>query len=603
MLRVASAFLLAICLHVMSAMADGFPPIADRYDTISDDARAIVKGLKKLQAKTEIGVNFVDYNQAVSEVYPDLTLFLESAEARNQPELRFVLANSMDCYLTVRELWSKKVSSDDPLDQYSATVKLITAQPTLWKVAGANTSGAAALLDSPKADLQQVQDMISTNADSLTLEAALAAADEEGARLQRESRAKETGVAVPAEVTEEDRQDLAALAIQEGDLLAGTVSNGVQPRLPAFYEKVPPARQEGMVMLSRDGEPAGDVTILLYDDITVAKKAYEALQRNMGGDRRRVSDLGNIAEAAGSTPSVRHVSVIFRRHTAVVDATIHGQFPIDAALDGLRKTDLRLAKTAGEGGPSDSSSTERSLAEVLFQDGDLGEAVVGTTVADGVPPMLQSMLPSADRASVELKSGGAPCGFVAGFAYESIAAASKAYRQVATSFGRGAGKVSRIGNEAVYVVHRAGTGSLVFRRGDTVVCVRCPATEVDELAAFARKIDARFVESDDGRGETSNGDAINVRELCETADEVIAEGGDKARFMRSIVGIAGTKTWQRKGEDSTFEGTLVSVSPDGVVFETPDGEITIRVQDLSGDSGSKIVRLKEISRKLAALGE
>jgi hypothetical protein len=72
------AMIAAFCLLVTIAVAEDFPPIGSRYDTISEDVRAIIKALKKLEARTEIGVNFVDYDRAVSEIYPDVKVFLES---------------------------------------------------------------------------------------------------------------------------------------------------------------------------------------------------------------------------------------------------------------------------------------------------------------------------------------------------------------------------------------------------------------------------------------------------------------------------------------------------------------------------------------------
>lgn len=139
-----TAGLLALTSCAAITFAVEFPPIDNRYDTVCEDARSVVKSLKKLQARIEIGIDYSDYDKAVADTFPDVKVFLESAEAQQQPELRFLLDNAMGCHLQVRSLWSQKATSSDPFEKFYAATTLITAQPTLWKVAGENIRVAAA---------------------------------------------------------------------------------------------------------------------------------------------------------------------------------------------------------------------------------------------------------------------------------------------------------------------------------------------------------------------------------------------------------------------------------------------------------------------------
>lgn len=627
-------FLGFLAVGTVPGLADEFPPISDRYDVISDDARAVVKSLKKLEARTEIGVNFVDYDRAVSDVYPDVKVFLDSPEARTQPELRFVLANAMDCHLKVRSLWATKVSSDDPIEKYNASVAFITAQPMLWKVAGANISGASALIDSPKTDLQKVQESIAKNVESLTVAGALRAAEEEEIRLWRESRAQKTGCPVPAAPPPEDRHDLSAIGFQQGDYGNDFIGGEIRGRLPPVYESVPPARQEGEVPLLQGGKKVGRIGVLIYGDVETARKAYAAIRGGFGSDRRPIPSLGNIAEGTGQ-------SVAFRRHTAVVNAYVAGT-PVPVALDGLRKVDARVAKLVGDGEPEQPIEVELSseaagpgrqdpvpdrgdVAEMpanpvaqkpepadvkrlatLVEEGDFGKEISIAPLGTDVPPIFRSLPPSSARASARLLSGGEQKGFVAGFVYGELEGARQAFDQVAESLGKASQKIGRVGNEAAAVVlPGADCADLVFRRDSTVVCVRCPVKTVDQIVAFARKIDTRLKGPEEEK-QVARPESFDIRALSESAKEMAKEGGEKALYGKIISSIAASKKWVRKGveEDEPFEGTVVEITPDGAaVFETAKGRVTLRAQELSGDSGARIVRLKEVCRKLAALEE
>jgi hypothetical protein len=153
-----------------------FPPLGDRYKSPAEDATAVLKALSKLQARTEIAINFRDYDKAVADVYPDVRVFLDSVEARTMPEVRMLFANAMTCFLKVQSIWSTSITSDSPAAQYDASILILTARPALWKTAAANVAGARAFLESTDEDRQKAQQMVTANAQALTVEAALVSA-------------------------------------------------------------------------------------------------------------------------------------------------------------------------------------------------------------------------------------------------------------------------------------------------------------------------------------------------------------------------------------------------------------------------------------------
>jgi len=132
-----AAFVICIAMLGVTEEPPAFLPIGNRYDDVPQEAGDVVKSLKKLQVRTEIRVNFPDYDRAVSYIYPDVKVFVQSAEAREMPELRLVLTNAMDCYLKVCELSSIKLSTDDVVKKFCFSNQLITAQP-VFPASGGN---------------------------------------------------------------------------------------------------------------------------------------------------------------------------------------------------------------------------------------------------------------------------------------------------------------------------------------------------------------------------------------------------------------------------------------------------------------------------------
>jgi len=74
-------------------------------------AKDALMGLKKLQARTQAGISYSDYSNAVSEAKVRLNLYLESYEAQKYRELSNSLSKTMAHYEYAGMIWNYKNSS------------------------------------------------------------------------------------------------------------------------------------------------------------------------------------------------------------------------------------------------------------------------------------------------------------------------------------------------------------------------------------------------------------------------------------------------------------------------------------------------------------
>jgi len=481
-----------------------FPQLGDRYSAPSDDARSVMKALSKLQARTEIAINFIDYDKAVSDVYPDVKVFLDSAEAKSMPEMRLLVANAMACYLKAQSIWSTSISSDSPLAKYEASNLLLTARPVLWKVAAANLTAAKVFLEGTNEDRQKAQQMVADEANTLTAEAALVLAEEQLCELDRQSRAKESGVPVPQRIPDTDKKDLTSLLFAEGVFGNGVTAGPLKARLPRIFEKVPPAIQEGRMVLLKGGESCGGVAGLIYSDSKTAKVALDAIAGGYGDAKQRVKGVGDAAVGVESL-GASSVSMVFRRGPVVVSMQ-SPLLPLTATVAAAKKLDERIAAifpggvAAGEGAedpaeaapPEDAAATD-SLADLLFVDGDLSDSVTGGAFQEQVPPMFSEVPAASEQGFVPLTDLGKRVGSITGFVYDNEKAAKAAFDVIAKGIGSQGAKVSGVGSAAYASrVTSPGSHDLVFRRGAAVVHLRAPVKKTADLTTAAKRIDARI---------------------------------------------------------------------------------------------------------------
>lgn len=65
--------------------------------------------LKRLEARTEVGVSKTAYSSALGEAYFSVKQFLESADAKSMPELGKALTKTVYWYKAADEFWDIKV--------------------------------------------------------------------------------------------------------------------------------------------------------------------------------------------------------------------------------------------------------------------------------------------------------------------------------------------------------------------------------------------------------------------------------------------------------------------------------------------------------------
>jgi hypothetical protein len=87
----------------------------------AQSAKDALMGLKKIQARTQAGISYNDYSNAVGEAKIRLNLYLESYEAQKYPELSNSLSKAMTHYEYAGMIWNYKNSSTSgiiPKDSY-----------------------------------------------------------------------------------------------------------------------------------------------------------------------------------------------------------------------------------------------------------------------------------------------------------------------------------------------------------------------------------------------------------------------------------------------------------------------------------------------------
>jgi hypothetical protein len=77
----------------------------------AQSAKEAVMALKKLEARVQAGISYRDYGPALGEAKFPINLFMESADAKNHPELTEAFNKTMKHYEYAGSLWNLKVSN------------------------------------------------------------------------------------------------------------------------------------------------------------------------------------------------------------------------------------------------------------------------------------------------------------------------------------------------------------------------------------------------------------------------------------------------------------------------------------------------------------
>ena len=71
------------------------------------------KSLKKVEAKIESGVSYQDYPQVLADAKHKVDMFLESSEAKKNPQFAYHIKTAMDYYMTAEDIWDIKFNCKD----------------------------------------------------------------------------------------------------------------------------------------------------------------------------------------------------------------------------------------------------------------------------------------------------------------------------------------------------------------------------------------------------------------------------------------------------------------------------------------------------------
>lgn len=72
-------------------------------------ARAAIDALKRIEARTEIGVTYADYHRVLGEQYAQIKPFLESSDAEALPKVAAHISNAVECYKDAGFYWGLKL--------------------------------------------------------------------------------------------------------------------------------------------------------------------------------------------------------------------------------------------------------------------------------------------------------------------------------------------------------------------------------------------------------------------------------------------------------------------------------------------------------------
>ena len=84
----------------------------------AQSAKEAVFGLKKLQARCQSGISYNDYSNALADAKFPVNLFMESKEAKKNPELTDSINRVMKHYEYAGGLWNIKIS-----DRFAALIR------------------------------------------------------------------------------------------------------------------------------------------------------------------------------------------------------------------------------------------------------------------------------------------------------------------------------------------------------------------------------------------------------------------------------------------------------------------------------------------------
>jgi hypothetical protein len=79
------------------------------YPNAPQSARNALNAVKKVEARTEVGINYKDYSTVVGEAWADVKIFTESPEGKKLPAFSFLLVSAMGKHKLALDVWHHSV--------------------------------------------------------------------------------------------------------------------------------------------------------------------------------------------------------------------------------------------------------------------------------------------------------------------------------------------------------------------------------------------------------------------------------------------------------------------------------------------------------------
>jgi hypothetical protein len=117
---------------------------AARYLNPPQSARTALNAIKKLQARTEIGINLRDYSTIVGETYAEVKVFCDSPDGESIQEFSSMLLSAIDKYKMGMDLWKGKIEITSDVRYHESGSELVLQE--CWSAAGKRISVAEQLL-------------------------------------------------------------------------------------------------------------------------------------------------------------------------------------------------------------------------------------------------------------------------------------------------------------------------------------------------------------------------------------------------------------------------------------------------------------------------
>jgi len=118
-------------------LAEAKEQLKKKYRNAPQSAKNALNAIKKLEALTEVGVNYANYSQAVGVAWGDVKIFIESSEGKEFPELCRLFAEAIAEHKKAIDFWKlsieARITDPPPVQVYwlTASVKLKAADQLL----------------------------------------------------------------------------------------------------------------------------------------------------------------------------------------------------------------------------------------------------------------------------------------------------------------------------------------------------------------------------------------------------------------------------------------------------------------------------------------